>query len=457
MTQPLGVVGGPTPTGGPSHGSKPLGVLTPNPGVPGVAAPPSQGPGVIPASVTVQHHTQSVAPNAAPAQGVPAGVLEHPAVRPNVHHQYQAVVVQPAQQPRGVISTGLGVVTQSNYGNVTPRSEQGYVAPYLADAWADRKKLWRDVGHVVVSSVLSIHNRSTLFKRALQGYLWQTMPAESWEVLLVDDLSTEDLSETYKHLVGRINLRHIKFDHTRHPIFRHKNPGWTPGQKKNWFHTPALTINLGMHLARGPIISLCHPEILHAPENFELAAIRIMNEEGVYLFGTTYLGTQDSNKWLDKNNSWVNFGWKGFLGRVAGHTLEKYGRESSYWYTSFLPRKAARETGGVDFEYLNGVAGEDDDFRDRVDRAGYAPHWAPELEGFHQDHSHEGEAHRIRTTDDWKRGLAHNRALYQTRKTSKNYPKPANTQFDWTAKECFVEEVRFRVGSSQPEIITRVS
>jgi len=468
----LGVVSGPTPSGGNPHPNKPLGVLTTQ-NAPGPAAPVPQGaPGPQAPHVAVVPHMQSHVPNAAspsgfqnsqvqPAAPVPHGPVSMPTVfvQPNhpavVNEQRVSPVIYPLQHGPGPAK--LGVMTQTGpilYGG-TPAPSQGYVAPHLEAVWNDRKKLWKDVGQIVVSSVLSIHNRSKLFKRALYGYLWQTMPAESWEIILVDDLSTEDLSETYKPLLGRINLRHVKFDHTRHPIFKDKNPGWKPGDKKNWYHTPALTINLGLHLARGPIISLCHPEILHAPENFELASIRILGEE-VYLFATTYLGTLESNQWLDKNPSWVNFGWKGFIDRVAGQRLEKYSTER-YWYCSFLPRVAGRKIGGVDFEYLGGVAGEDDDFRDRVQRAGFEPTFAPELEGFHQCHDNESEGHRIRTTDVWKNGLAHNRALYDRRKKSGFYPAPANPQFDWTARECFVEEIRFKVGSREPEIITQVS
>jgi hypothetical protein len=470
MSQPLGVIGGPVPTGGPAKNTanQPLGVLTPAPGVPAAAAP-SAVPGVIPAVVSVQPHHQTIAPNA-PSRGVgPTGPIENNVVVPTfnpppplaVMMQAPAVVHQPVALPHvglggSTVVQVLGPTMPARHGSSQSPAEQGYVAPHLQPAWGDRKKLWKDVGQIVVSSVLSIHNRSKLFKRALNGYLWQTMPAESWEIVLVDDCSTEDLSETYRNLLGRINLRHVKFDHTRHPLFRAKNPGWVPGQPKNWYHTPALTINLGFHLARGPIISLCHPEILHAPENFELAAIRILNEQAVYLFGTTYLGTQDTNRWLDKNPSWVNFGWKGFVSRVAGHALEKYGQEASYWYTSFLPRVAGRTIGGVDFEFLNGVAGEDDDFRDRMSRAGFAPLWAPELEGLHQDHSDEGEAHRVRTTDTWQRGLAHNRALLQGRRASRVYPQPANAACDWTARECFVEELRWSVGSKEPERIAKI-
>lgn len=464
---PVGVQNGPVPVGGPPPGNKPGGI-TPQ------GVPAGQGPhGVIPPTVCVVPNSipvpgpgpVGVLPTAAVqsniSHGSPSGIDSRPVVSPiqPTPHQHPHVIHHSMVTPFASTHPELGVV-KHNYYQVqhaygTTGQAQGVVAPHLDGAWRDRKKLWKDMGQVVVSSVLSIHNRSKLFKRALYGYLWQTMPAESWEIILVDDLSTEDLSETYKPLIGRINLRHIKFDHTRHPLFREKNPGWQPGMKKNWFHTPALTINLGMHMARGPIISLCHPEVLHAPENFELAAIRIL-QEGAYLFGTTYLGTQQSNQWLDRNSSWVNFGWQGFLSRVAGSKLDRYGAEK-YWYTSFLPRIAGRTVGGVDFAYLNGVAGEDDDFRDRVSRAGWQAIYSPELEGFHQDHSDEGEAHRNRSTPEWQGGLKRNRELYNQRRVSDNYPSPANTNYDWTAKECFVEEVAFKVGSRQPEIISKVS
>ncbi len=448
---PVGVVNGPQPSGTPQNGSKPAGVVPNAAGAPSAlhlaSGTPSPGPGPVGVQPTTSV-TSNLAPGVSPGIS-PAPHSPHIFVQPQGSQIIHQQVVSPMQRYSG---QHLGIVPQNAYGH--GRINQGQVSVGLQGVWSDRKQIWRNCGGVVVTSVLSIHNRSKLFRRALYGYLWQTMPAEHWEILLVDDCSTEDLSETYKPLLGRINLRHVKFDHTRHPLFKAKNPNWEPGKKKNWYHTPALTINLGMYLARGPIISLCHPEVLHAPENFELASVRILDKE-CYLFGTTYLGTQDSNRWLDKNPSWVNFGWQGFLSRVAAQNLEKYGGER-YWYTSFLPRVAARKIGGVDFQYLNGVAGEDDDFRDRIDMAGYKAIWAPELEGFHQDHSDESEAHRIRTTDEWKRGLQHNRDLYSRRRKSNIYPIPANTDQDWTARECFVEELRYKIGSRTPELITKV-
>jgi glycosyltransferase involved in cell wall biosynthesis len=337
--------------------------------------------------------------------------------------------------------------------NPLPKTGHTVVASLsVSELWGRRHQVWKQTKGVVVSAVLSIHNRSKLFNRALFGYLWQTMPPDKWEIILLDDMSTEDLSLTYKPFIGKMNIRHVKVDHTRHPMWKKKNPHWRPGGKENWYHTPAITINMGFYLARGPVICLCHPEILHAPENFERAAIRIMAEENVFLFGTTYLGTRRTNDWLDKTPQWTKNGWHGFMNDVEGEAMSKF-KEECYWYTSFLPRAAAGKTGGVDFDYLKGVAGEDDDFRERVRIAGYQPVHAPELMGLHQDHGDEKERHRRRDTDEWYIGLETNRATYYRRRVY-GFPQPANRGYDWTGKECFVMETRYRVGIDKPEIVS---
>lgn len=290
---------------------------------------------------------------------------------------------------------------------------------------------------MLVSAVLSIHNRSALFARALPGYLWQTLPKAEWEIILVDDCSTEDLSRIYQPYVGQINLRHVEFDHRRHPLWQARNPKWEPGKAEDWYHTPSLTINAGIQLARGSIICLCHPEILHAPGNFE-QAVHCLDRLGrkQYLFGCTYLGTQAHNTWLDRNPWYERGGWDGFLRQIRHTSLRRFGPTELYWYTSFLPKAACEAVRGVDFEFLKGVAGEDDDFRDRVHRAGWAATYDQAIQGFHQDHSHESEPHRLRHTREWQKGLNHNRALYYKRKNEGCYPQPANANVDWTAQEC---------------------
>lgn len=303
-------------------------------------------------------------------------------------------------------------------------------------------------GQLRVSVVLSIHNRSKLFRRAIDGYMAQTMPPEEWEIVLVDDMSTEDISLTYRHLLGKINLRHVKIDHTRHYFFREMNPGWPQKPADNWFHTPAISTNVGISMARGPVLCICHPEILHAPTNFEGACDHLERmEPSVYLFGPFWMGTQETNRILDSIPDWTKLGWRELLGRIKSETLARI--LEPYWYVSFLPTEAAQAVGGVDLEYLHGAAGEDDDFRDRVHHAGWPSHVHNCVEGVHLDHSDEKESHRDRSGERWKKGLAKNRELYR-QKLMAGMPYPANKEHDWTAKECVVSVVEYHVGDSNP-------
>jgi glycosyltransferase involved in cell wall biosynthesis len=295
-----------------------------------------------------------------------------------------------------------------------------------------------------VSAVLSTHNRSKLIKRAMSSYEWQTIPRENFEIIFVDDMSTEDIRKTYEHLIGKFNITHIKMDHTKHPIFKQLNPNWSEGGSKNWFHTPAISINLGCHIAEGPVICLCHPEILHAPRNFELAYNKLKNDNA-FLFGYTMLGTQESNKLLDKFPQWTDGGWENFVKTIKRPDVKVFTPAELYWYTSFLPKKAVEAVRGVDFEYLKGTCGEDDDFRDRVRIAGWKSLYAHDIQGFHQDHSDEKELHRIRSSPAWINGMKRNRALYFSRKNKNKYPTIVNKDVDWTGSDCVVSIIKHKI------------
>jgi hypothetical protein len=304
---------------------------------------------------------------------------------------------------------------------------------------------------MIISANLSIHNRGKLFKRALLGYLWQTLPRKDWEIVLVDDMSTEDLSQTYKDLIGEINLRHVHFDHKKHAMFREMNPKWEPGQPENWYHTPALSLNLGAHLSRGEFLAVCHPEILHAPDNFEKAAVTLTNNPKQFLFGATWLGSYRNNLLLEQIPDWREMGWDHFIAaQNRPYHLHCFNQNELYWYTSFLPRQAFVATRGVEFDWMRGVAGEDDCFRDCVKMAGYMPVYRDDIQGFHQDHSDEKEAHRDRSGERWKLALERNRTkYYEMREGRIPYPFPANPDYDWTARECIVKIIDYKVGSKE--------
>lgn len=307
-----------------------------------------------------------------------------------------------------------------------------------------------------VSVALSIHNRSKLFRRALDGHMWQSMSPKDWEIVLVDDLSTEDLSLTYKHLLGKVNLRHVYMDHTRHPIFKAANPGWTPGAPKKWFHTPAISTNIAAALSLGEALCLCHPEILHAPTNFELAHEELSRSK-LFIFGRTYIGTPTLNEQLsgihNSGGSWTSRGWEDFHALMQSKLLSDAVLDEGqlYWYTSFLPKVAVEAVRGVDFAYLGGVAAEDDDFRIRVYGAGYEPVHRRAILGVHQYHEDETEKHRRRESAEWQAGLEANRKIFSDRQ-ARGFPKEVNAGQDWTGMEAVVKIVNYEVGSELPDI-----
>lgn len=296
-----------------------------------------------------------------------------------------------------------------------------------------------------VSAALSIHNRSKLFRRALDGYLWQTMSKDDWEIVLVDDMSTEDLSEVYKPFLGRINLKHIRMDHTKHPVFEKMNPGWIPGQPKNWYHTPAISTNIALSFAKGQVVCLCHPEVLHAPKNFEFAYQRLaIAKDRRYLFGETWLGSRTTNACLDRmTTSWTFQGWDYFMKVISPNLEGKFDRTQLYWYVSFLPLEAALKVRGVDFDFLGGVCGEDDDFKYRVQKAGYSSSYDERLKGIHQNHANETEPHRVRN-EHWKLAQKRNTSLLLQKLKSRDYI--ANLGVDWTGKDCIVDIREYVIG-----------
>lgn len=306
---------------------------------------------------------------------------------------------------------------------------------------------------IKVSAVLSIHNRGELLKRALLSYLWQTMPAEEFEIILVDDMSTCDLSSHYFDTVaGHLNFRHVAIDHTHHPVFKRRNPGWKKGDPEDWYHTPAISINAGIAMARGDVICLCHPEIIHAPRNFE-EGYKLANDYNLFAFSPCILGTQETNQQIRAVGDYRGLGWKSLINLIDWKHLQRWGPTELYWYCSFLPKAACYKVGGVDFIYLNGVAGEDDDFRDRIVRSGTPANWVSDIESIHQDHSHETEPVHRRDTKRWEDALVVNRAIYYGRRENDKYPVKANEGYDWTAQECWVREIRYVPGCRSPKYL----
>jgi len=295
-----------------------------------------------------------------------------------------------------------------------------------------------------VSIVMSIHNRGALFSKGLPTWINQTFPKSDWELLLIDDMSTQDLADHYRPHLGKFNLRHIKIDHTVHPIFKDMNPEWPRNEgKPNWYHTPALSINIGIHAARGNVICIAQPEVMQFPTNMEIGYAMAMTDK----FAIVDMYCDQTG--IPKNKILEN-------PAVAAMSVPKlielfrpnYRREpqAMFWFTAFVKKANAIKIGGVREVYLRGVAAEDDDFRERLNLIGCSPQALPKpAVGLHLYHGDETEFHHRRDTLHWQEGLKKNRRFYfEWRQLRRNQGEwRSGNEGNWARPECVVSEQEY--------------
>lgn len=100
-----------------------------------------------------------------------------------------------------------------------------------------------------------IYNRAALFRRTLQALARQTLPRDDFEIVVVDDGSTEPdllpLLRTAREAHG-LPIRYFRIDVTRLPwtVFQHAGA-----------NNPAAALNVGIRQARGTRVILTSPEV----------------------------------------------------------------------------------------------------------------------------------------------------------------------------------------------------
>lgn len=292
-----------------------------------------------------------------------------------------------------------------------------------------------------LSIIYSLYNRTKLFERGLETVLRQTMNPAEFEVIVIDDGSTENVLELLGKYQGKLNIHYIRYDHRRHPIWKELNPqlyfpdDFLPADQwpildtnsENWYHTQAISANIGINAALGEIICISQPEILHSPNSF------LTGYEGAkqnrQIFSEIHWGTDRFNQWLSEND-WQAYPYDSLL-----EIAENFGAEfrpahqpphfyEMYWYTLFLPKSAAIGVNGVDLAYQKGVYAEDDQFKTRVRMAGFPDTWGgrPNMTGstanycvgIHQSHQDEGKKYKKQNREGkfWEEGADRNRKLW---------------------------------------------
>lgn len=110
---------------------------------------------------------------------------------------------------------------------------------------------------VALSCVYPIFNRADLFARTLDTFVLQDMAVERYEILVMDDGSTDHLVEVVRYYAARwgLPIRYFRLD-----VLRCGVPVWRSLTGGN---SPVVAWNVGIKEARGRRIAISSPEVCH--------------------------------------------------------------------------------------------------------------------------------------------------------------------------------------------------
>ena len=133
-----------------------------------------------------------------------------------------------------------------------------------------------DTNKIKVSLVICCWSTSHLLARSVYTYLQQDFPVDQWELIVVNDNSPDDVRAAIEPLLGKINVRYIKLEHTY-------------GIRGN-----TKSFNVGFTWANGEILMESTPEIMFQKTTISDMYTPHLTNERCFVATKTYnLGQND--------------------------------------------------------------------------------------------------------------------------------------------------------------------
>ena len=276
-----------------------------------------------------------------------------------------------------------------------------------------------------LSIVISTRGRTALFQRSLAALCWgQGFRPKRAELVVVSDDPRggplEELRKMLGHFAGYFyRVRVLEVDSSRSviPIFH---------------NCPALWVNVGVKAAENDAVFKTDPECLpltptvmaslrlFRPDHLRFANLRMLTEEETREFSLEGLREAPPLSLYSK------------LAELPDLWYISAQQKRPYWFGALFSREAFIRVGGVDEEFLRGFAGEDDDWAERVERAGTRWAFGDELRILHQYHGEANLKHH-RSPRHW----ANIRRLERSRAEGRI---EANVGHDWGSRDVVVKE-----------------
>jgi len=196
----------------------------------------------------------------------------------------------------------------------------------------------------MLSLIFPIYNRADLFKPTLEALAQQHYPRDEYEILVIDDGSTDHLQKLCRtfRTIQELPLRYCKIDVWRLPfeIF-----AW------NGANNPAPAINVGIRGARFPRIVLSSPEIVYTQATNLLRMATWPLAEHEALIGNVWDESMRDHPELQ--------------GYISGGPRQRY-----LHFLGVFPTAQLRTIGGMEEAFIEAWGAEDAEFTERWLAAG---------------------------------------------------------------------------------------
>lgn len=280
-----------------------------------------------------------------------------------------------------------------------------------------------------LSLVISTYNRTKLLDHVLFSLTRQDFPRDEYEVVIVDENSTEDtlgLCKKWKPEIG-CRIVYIRIDPSKYTYIPIK------------YHTPALTNNIGFKASEGEVVVVHGNDVLHLnKDNLRIGYEHAMQNKSV--FGIIWECNEEFRSYLS------TYYWRSLdnlmkLYNIPGAKTNNIHMTGWYWYLLFVKREFVMNIQGVDEEYLRGVYAEDNDFERRLLMAGTKHYRDPNIHAIHIWHYDEGKT--LQKQARWGSGTWEAAAEINRDRWRKFNAKPVmmvNQGRDWGTSEVIIQK-----------------
>jgi GT2 family glycosyltransferase len=258
---------------------------------------------------------------------------------------------------------------------------------------------------MLASILISSHNRSALLKRTLASIAAFPPPVD-FEVVLVDDASTEDTLGVVRGFSSRLSWTFIRFDAKEFA----KQTGF-----RKFLNNPCVTNNIAYRYSQGSLLFLQGNEVMAGPKCY--AALMAAAPLGPHwaMMSTTYDIPPEVVGKLGEYQAELTYQQMAVSQRYPLQSRDY--RSDVTNYISLAPRSLWDSVCGYDERYFSGIAAEDSDF---VRRARTLPDFQMQVShqaiSYHQSHGgktcyYDPPSSYI-TQERWQEGCRLNRIWY---------------------------------------------